>query len=101
MAYTTEQLFLLQVDLGLMRPTNEQRVYFGHLLDMAAAAIERKGVRLTRGVPEDDALVSMYAAWLYRKRAGAPDATAMPQMIRCEINDRLVAQTMGGGGDAL
>lgn len=94
--YTPVQLSLLQVDIGLMHPTDDQVFYLGSLLEYAASAIAREGVVLTPDVSNDDMLVSMYAAWLYRKRARDPNATAMPRMIRQEINNRLCSRTMRG-----
>ena len=72
----------------------EQEVQLDHYLSMAHAAIAREGVRLNPDAPEDDALLSMYAAWIYRRRAG-PDASGMPRMIRAELNDRKIAQAGG------
>jgi hypothetical protein len=93
-AEASTRLTLLRIDLGFKTLTEDQTTYLGQLLGMAVAAITRKGVQLTDGVTEDDALVAMYAAWLYRKRMQAPDSTRMPDMIRCELNDRLMHQKM-------
>ena len=94
MTPTANQRILLQTDLGLLHPTPEQEVQLDHYLSMAHAAIAREGVRLNPGAPEDDALLSMYAAWIYRRRA-SPDASGMPRMIRAELNDRKIAQAGG------
>ena len=94
MTPTANQRILLQTDLGLLHPTPEQEVQLDHYLSMAHAAISRECVRLDPDAPEDDALLSMYAAWIYRRRAG-PDASGMPRMIRAELNDRKIAQAGG------
>ncbi|NCB51351.1 MAG: hypothetical protein EOM54_05655 [Clostridia bacterium] len=94
MAETSTRLTLLRIDLGFKSLTDEQITYLNTLLGMAATAIARKGVQLTEGATEDDALVAMYAAWLYRKRLQSPDATRLPDMIRYELNDRLMHQKM-------
>ncbi len=94
MTPTANQRILLQTDLGLLHPTPEQEVQLDHYLSMAHAAISREGVRLNPDAPEDDALLSMYAAWIYRRRA-SPDALGMPRMIRAELNDRKIAQAGG------
>ena len=89
MTPTANQRILLQTDLGLLHPTPEQEVQLDHYLSMAHAAISREGVQLN-----PDALLSMYAAWIYRRRA-SPDASGMPRMIRAELNDRKIAQAGG------
>lgn len=94
MTPTANQRILLQTDLGLLHPTPEQEVQLDHYLSMAHAAILREGVRLDPDAPEDDALLSMYAAWIYRCRA-SPDPSGMPRMIRAELNDRKIDQAGG------
>ena len=94
MTPTANQRILLQTDLGLLHPTPEQEVQLDHYLSMAHAAILREGVRLDPDAPEDDALLSMYAAWIYRRRA-SPDPSGMPRMIRAEPNDRTIAPAGG------
>ena len=90
---TGQQITLLRVDLGLMRLTDDQKTYFGALLDTAASAVAREGVVLTKGNLEDDTLIEMWAAWLYRKRRTETDAP-MPRMLRVALNDRIAAQKM-------
>lgn len=96
---TATQIILLQTDLGLLHPTEAQTIQLSHFLSMAAAAIEREGVTLTPDIPADDMLLSMYAGWLYRKRAQGPDASGMPLMLRAELNDRKMAAALGGDSD--
>jgi hypothetical protein len=93
-AYTQTQLTLFKIDIGVMTATENQVTYFGTLLDAAAAAIARKGIRLVDGSAEDDILVVTYDAWLYRKRNQTAEGSAMPRMLRVMINDRLVSQKM-------
>ena len=92
MAYTQTQLTLLKVDLGLMRPTEDQLTYLGHLLNAARQRITKEGIALTDGNADHDALVVMYAAWMYRKRAQQPDQQAMPRMLRYQLNCELANQ---------
>lgn len=87
-------LALLKVDLGLMHPTEAQTAYLNHLIASAKRHIAREGVTLNADQPDDDMLVVMYAAWMYRKRAHAPDAQAMPRMLRWQLNCRLTAEKM-------
>ena len=90
---TDRQMTLLRVDLGLMRLTDDQKTYFGALLDTAASAIARRGVTLAADSLEDDTIISMWAAWLYRKRKSETD-TPMPRMLMVAVNDKLAAQKM-------
>ncbi len=93
----TNQLTLLKVDLGLMQPSAGQITYLNALLEMAASAIKREGVTLQADNLEDDMLVEMYAAWLYRKRANDGNtsfAVGMPRMLRYQLNNKLASQKM-------
>lgn len=93
MAYTETQLALLKTDLGLMRLTDDQKTYMGKLLEMAASAIAREGITLEEGNVEDDMLIEMYAAWLYRKRQQTSEP-GMPRMLRFQLNNKLASQKM-------
>lgn len=98
MSEPNARLALLKTDLGLIRLTGEQPAYLSALLTMAASSILREGIALDENSIEDDALVAMYAAWLYRKRDvpdGAPAAAGMPRMLRWQLNCRLASQKMG------
>ena len=97
MAFTANQLGMLQVDLGLMSITNEQEKYLGNLLDAAQQRLTGDGIRLVPDNAEHDALVVMYAAWLYRKRAQSPDQQAMPLMLRTLRNSVLFGQKARDG----
>jgi len=93
----SKQLTLLKVDLGLMRPSDNQLTYLSSLLEMAASAIKREGITLQAENLEDDMLVEMYAAWLYRKRANDGNtsfAVGMPRMLRYQLNNKLITQKM-------
>lgn len=93
MASNETRLTLLKVDLGLMHPTSDQITYLTSLLDMAASAIVREGIALVPDRLEDDTLVEMYAAWLYRKRLAQEDKP-MPRMLRWQLNNKLLSQKM-------
>ena len=93
----SNRLTLLKVDLGLMQPNANQLTYLNSLLAMAASAIKREGINLLADNLEDDMLVEMYAAWLYRKRANDGNtsfAVGMPRMLRYQLNNKLVSQKM-------
>lgn len=67
--------------------------YISNLIDAAKQMISREGIVLTESI-EDDNLVVMYAAYLYRKRA--EDSPQMPRMLRYALNNRLFSQKVGG-----
>jgi len=87
---------LLKIDLGVKTDAYDTR--FTQYLEAAQQAIEREGVTLTDSV-EDDQLVVMYAAWLWRKRdfppGNATQGDKMPRMIRYALNNRVYSQKMG------
>lgn len=92
MAHTTTQLAMLKVDLGLVTVTSEQTTYLGSLLDAAQQRLTEDGITLSPGDAQHDALVVMYAAWLYRKRAEDPTQQAMPKMLALLRNSVLFGQ---------
>ncbi len=79
-----ERLALLKIDLQLM--TNAFDDYLLALLGAAREMIAREGARLTESA-EDEQLLRMYAAYLYRKRA--EDKPDMPRMLRWALNNRI------------
>ncbi len=82
-----DKLALLKLDLQLMTDTMDK--YLLQLLDAAGRMIAREGINLVDS-PEDNQLLVMYAAYLYRKRA--EDAAPMPRMLRWALNNRLFAE---------
>lgn len=84
----SDRLELLRYDLQLMVPSYD--AYLVTLLGAAQAAIAREGIVLDLDTIEDNHIVVMYAAYLYRKRA--EDSPAMPRMLRWALNNRLMAQ---------
>lgn len=93
----SERLALLKTDLGLFGALPEELAGFlSAKLAEAEDMIAREGVALAEDSAADDALVAGFAAWLYRRRAGAPD-DPMPRMLRWEINNRIMGGAMGRG----
>ena len=82
------QLSLLKADLDLMTTSKDE--YLNHLLEAARAKIRREGITLKADAVDDDHLVAMYAAYLFRKRADG--AAGMPRMLRYALNNRLFDQ---------
>ena len=81
---------MVLMDIGNLHPPEAVRRYVDHLLASAASRIinERK-LHLDANNIADLQLVSMYAAWLYRKR---DSGAAMPDMLRAELNDRKIRE---------
>lgn len=80
-------LVMLKQDLEILHAVKDD--YLKNLISMAQEMIAREGVILGDTL-EDQGIVVMYAAWMYRKRA-APDS-AMPRMIRAALNNKLFSQ---------
>lgn len=93
---TSEELLaMLKADLQLMNSL--QDAYLQQLISAAFAAITEEGIEIFKPPSSvaDGHLVEMYAAYLYRKRA--EDNPVMPRMLRHALNNRKMAQVMGGG----
>ncbi len=84
MAYT-----MLKSDLGFFSPDEDTSAYMRRLISAAVSAISAKNITLADDNVADAQLVSMYAAWLYRKRDAG---TGLPDMIRYAINNRIVQE---------
>ena len=82
-------LEMLKVDLGISKDAYDKRL--SQYIDMAVASIQREGITLTETV-EDNSLVAVYSAWLWRKRE---TGEGMPRMIRYALNNRLFSQKLG------
>lgn len=82
-----EKLVILKKDLQQMTKAND--TYLETLLTFAEAAIQREGIVLKDDI-ECNMAVIHYAAYLFRKRAGAD--TAMPRFLRYELNNLLFSQ---------
>lgn len=88
------KLLILKQDLQLLTTANDSLLE--NLLDLAAGAIQREGIRLEDNI-ECDMLVIQYAAYLFRKRAAAD--TTMPRFLRWQMNNMLFSQKAGGADD--
>ena len=89
-------LELVKMDLGELNNTKDELIQ--HCIDEAAAYIATEGVNLTNSV-EDEGLIRMYAAYLFRKRAsdkadGVGNVGQMPRMLRWTLNNRIMAEKM-------
>ena len=80
-------LKLLKIDLQITSDKIDDLLV--SMIDGAEAMLEDMGIRL-EGTVEDDNLVRMYAAYLYRKRKDGDSGT--PRMLQIAINNRLFGQ---------
>lgn len=98
---TTNQtaLALLKADLGYYDAAipAELETYLSSILASAEKRILRAGVILVAGDVDDDLFLSMYAAWMYRKRI---DGSPKPQMLQDEIRNRQVDDALAELEDA-
>lgn len=84
-------LELLKFDLQILNSNFD--VYLQALLDASQEFVTREGITLDLTTYEDQMLVVMYAAYLYRKRAESQPV--MPRYLRWALNNRLLAQKAG------
>lgn len=82
-------LKMLKTDLGIT--TDAYNARLGQYLQTAQKRIEREGVTLCLKSIDDQSLVVMYAAWLWRRR---DSMEGMPRMLRYELNNRVFAAKM-------
>ena len=95
-------LSLLKANLQIRN--NIQDDYLNHLIETAKIRIRAEGVTLGN-TTEDLQLIEMYAAYLYRRRAGneqgynteAMNPQGMPYMLRYALNNRIFSEKMRAG----
>lgn len=95
----TVVLSLLKADLEKRNSVNDE--YLDKLIDVAVERIGAEGITLGESI-DDLQLVSMYAAYLYRRRTGnnegystaALNPQGMPYMLRLALNNRIFAEAM-------
>ncbi len=76
----------LKIDLGITTKAYDGRLI--QYLQHAQIEIQREGITLNC---QDDQLVVMYAAWMWRKR---DTGEGMPRMLRYALNNRLFSAKM-------
>lgn len=87
----TTILEMLKVELGIS--TNAYDTVLNQIIAYSVDEIEREGTVLDLSTVSDTTLVSMYAAWLWRKRE---TGEGMPRMLRYALNNRVFSQKMAG-----
>lgn len=88
-----QKLTLLKQDLQMITNSNDD--YLIMLLKMAEELIKREGI-IPENTTEYAGIQIQYAAYLFRKRAGAE--TSMPRFLRWEMNNLLFSQKSKAGG---
>lgn len=83
-----QALEMLKVDIGIMTMVYDERLE--QYIATAEAEISREGVTLSGSV-EDIQLVTMYAAWMWRRR---DTMEGMPRMLRYALNNRVFSEKM-------
>lgn len=93
MATNLTALALMKADLGYFDSAIPAALetYLSSTLDSAAAKIARAKIELVPGNVDDDLFLSMYAAWMYRKRI---DGSPKPEMLQDEIRNRQVDEAL-------
>ena len=91
-------LVMLKIDLGISVTAYDERLA-QYLTVSENAIIEEGATTLNKTVLDDQQLIIMYAAWLWRKRdfsAGKyGQGTRMPDMLRYKLNNRIFKDKMG------
>ena len=80
-------LEMLKVDLGISSTAYDARLT--QYITVAKAEIGREGITLSADSLDDENLIIMYAAWMWRKRESGE---GMPRMLRYALNNRLFAE---------
>ncbi len=85
-----ERRTMLKIDLGISATAYDERLL--QYIQAAEQEIIREGITFPdEPSVDDDQLVIMYAAWLWRKR---DSGEGMPRMLRYALNNRLFSQKM-------
>lgn len=84
-----EKLTMLKVDLGISVEAYDTRL--SQYIQVAKQEIGREGITLSEEDLDDNNLVIMYAAYMWRKRESGD---GMPRMLRYALNNRLFKKKM-------
>lgn len=88
----SDLLSILKLNLSIL--TTAYDAYLTMLIKTAKQMITREGITL-QDTDEDNQIIVMYAAYLFRKRA--EDNPVMPRMLRYALNNRLFSQKIQEG----
>lgn len=84
-------LNLLAAELDMHSLPEQRKSQLQSYLDVAADRIRENGITLDASNTEDVHLQVEYAAWLFRRRRQEA-SKLMPEYLRLDINDRLIAE---------
>ena len=84
-------LNLLAAELDMHSLPDQRKIQLQSYLDVAAERIREKGIILDESNAEDVHLLVEYAAWLFRRRRQEA-SKMMPEYLRADIHDRLIAE---------
>ena len=84
-------LNLLAAELDMHSLPDQRKSQLQTYLDVAEKRILAKGITLDMTSQDDAHLLVEYAAWLFRRRRQEA-SKQMPEYLRLDINDRLIAE---------
>ena len=87
----TDFLNLLAAELDMHSLPDQRKSQLQSYLNVAAERILEKGITLDTSNSEDVHLQVEYAAWLFRRRRQEA-SKMMPEYLRTDIHDRLIAE---------
>ena len=87
----SDLLNLLAAELDMHSLPDQRKSQLQSYLDVAAERIREKGIILDESNAEDVHLLVEYAAWLFRRRRQEA-SKLMPEYLRTDIHDRLIAE---------
>lgn len=93
----TEQGKLELLKLDLQISTDKVNDRLSQMLKAAEGYITTEGIHLNPYKPEDDELILMYAAYLWRSRK--KENPVMPRPLRWALNNRLMREKARGHND--
>lgn len=80
-------LQMLKIDLGKLSPSEDTEAFLAQKIQEAREAVTIEGMTIDENSVGDAAIVEMYAAYLYRRRADTENG--MPRMLRYMLNNRI------------
>ncbi len=95
---TEKMLALLAAELDMHSLPYQRMTQLQLYLDVAEQRIRKKGITLNANNYEDVHLQVEYAAWLFRRRRQEA-SKQMPEYLRLDLNDRLIAEKGRVPGD--
>lgn len=91
--YTDDDVLkFMKMDLQKLNPSDLELEFMTQLIASAKKSIETEGITLDMTNDTHIRLITMYASYLYRKRAESENA--MPRMLRYALNEELFKQKM-------